>query len=272
MLLSANCKINIGLDITARRADGFHEISTLMYPVRGLADTVELTPVQGPDAVFTATGLPVDCEPERNLCLRAYRLMQREYGIGAVRIHLHKVVPFGAGLGGGSSDAAAVILGLSELFGLGLDAGRMEGLAARLGSDIPFFVRNVPAIATGRGEVLTPYSLDLRGYWLVIVKPPFGVGTAEAYRGVTPHLPARSLADRLAGGVARWRGEVANDFEPTVFAAHPQLAALKEELYNIGAVYASLSGSGSALFGLFDREPGMLDGWGDLFVYQSYIG
>ena len=268
MIIAANCKINIGLDITARRPDGFHEIATLMYPVRGLADTLEIVPVAGDKAIFETSGLAIDCDPAQNLCLRAYRLMRDEFGVGAVRIHLHKKVPFGAGLGGGSSDAAAVIRGVAELFDLGLEESRMECLAARLGSDVPFFVRNVPALATGRGEILTPYAVDLSGYRLVIVKPPFGVGTAEAYRGVVPHTPARPLIERLQSPLATWRTEIVNAFEPTVFAAHPRLETIKQTLYDQGAVYAAMSGSGSAVYGIFAQGPnGSLD-MGDLFVYQ----
>lgn len=271
MILFPNSKINIGLDILRRRDDGFHDIETLMYPVSGLCDILELVP-SAAATEFSASGLAVDCPPEKNLCLRAYELMKQRYNIGAVRIHLHKMVPFGAGLGGGSSDAAFVIKGLNSLFELGLDAPEMEAVAAELGSDTAFFIRNVPQMSRGRGEVLAESQVSLAGMKLVIVKPPFGVSTAEAYGGVVPSVPAEPLEERLLSAPQDWRGKIVNDFERHIFAAYPRLADIKRELYAQGAVYAAMSGSGSALYGIFGAEAEVDSApFGDAFVYQQVM-
>ena len=228
MKLRANCKINIGLDVLRRRADGFHDVSTVMVPVRELYDRLEIEPAIETELV--QLGLPVDCPPEDNICLRAWRLMHERYGAGPVRIVLDKRVPYGAGLGGGSADATAVVQGGDALFGLRLAEAELIDCAAALGSDTAFFVRNAPQLCTGRGEVMRPVKPAFGGYTLLIVKPDEAVSTREAYAGVRPAVPAESH----------------------VFAAHPRLAVLKESLLKAGAVYAAMSGSGSALFGLFD--------------------
>lgn len=281
MILRANCKINLGLDILRRRADGYHDLETVMFPVRGLYDEVEvvrtdvretsgdcmssgrreaggvssaagvsgLTELCG--VAFLAEGLAVDCTPEENICLKAYRLMRRRYGVEGVRIRLVKRVPFGAGLGGGSSDGTAVLLALNELFALGLSEAELVECAAELGSDTAFFVRNTPQLCTGRGELMEPFAVDLHGMTLVIIKPDEGVSTREAYAGVRPRVPETSLAERLRRPVAEWQGLITNDFEEHILSAHPAIRAAKERLLAEGAVYASMSGSGSAVFALF---------------------
>lgn len=253
MELKANCKINIGLDVLRRRADGFHELSTVMAPVRELYDVVTVERSEQMD--FIQQGIVVDCPMEKNLCVKAARLMQQRYGVGNVTITLDKRVPFGAGLGGGSSDATAVIVAMNDIFNLNLSEEELIDAAAALGSDTAFFVRNTPQICTGRGEVMTPISLSLDGLWLVVVKPEEGVSTAEAYGGVKPAVPAISLEESLQLPVEQWQGRVKNDFEPHIFEAHPAIASLKQMLLSAGAVYASMSGSGSALFGLFRERP-----------------
>ena len=253
MELKANCKINIGLDVLRRRADGFHELSTVMAPVRELYDVVTVERSEQMD--FIQQGIVVDCPMEKNLCIKATRLMQQRYGVGNVTITLDKRVPFGAGLGGGSSDATAVIVAMNDIFNLNLSEEELIDAAAALGSDTAFFVRNTPQICTGRGEVMTPISLPLDGLWLVVVKPEEGVSTAEAYGGVKPAMPAISLDESLQLPVEQWQGRVKNDFEPHIFEAHPAIASLKQMLLSAGAVYASMSGSGSALFGLFRKRP-----------------
>lgn len=253
MELKANCKINIGLDVLRRRADGFHELSTVMAPVRELYDVVTVERSEQMD--FIQQGIVVDCPMEKNLCVKAARLMQQRYGVGNVTITLDKRVPFGAGLGGGSSDATAVIVAMNDIFNLNLSEEELIDAAAALGSDTAFFVRNTPQICTGRGEVMTPISLPLDGLWLVVVKPEEGVSTAEAYGGVKPAMPAISLDESLQLPVEQWQGRVKNDFEPHIFEAHPAIASLKQMLLSAGAVYASMSGSGSALFGLFRKRP-----------------
>lgn len=252
MIVRANCKINLGLDILRRRADGYHEVETAMFPVRELFDEVEVTHRASGGVGFRAEGLAVDCSADDNLCIRAFRLMRERYGVDGVDIRLDKRVPFGAGLGGGSSDATAVVLALDELFALRLPEEELTACAAALGSDTPFFVRNVPQLCTGRGEIMSPVPLDLGGLWLVIVKPAESVSTREAYAGVRPRVPEVPLVERLRRPVGEWQGTVVNAFEPSVFAAHPAVGAVKERLLAAGALYASMSGSGSALFGLFD--------------------
>lgn len=254
MIIEANCKINLGLDILRRRADGFHDIETVMFPVRGLFDTVEVVRTGESGAAFSADGLAVDCDPADNLCLRAFRSMHDRYGVDGVHIRLTKRVPFGAGLGGGSSDATAVIRALDALFELHLDEAELVDCAATLGSDTAFFVRNTPQLCTGRGEIMTPCAVSLAGMTLVIVKPDEGVSTREAYAGVAPRIPAVPLAERLQRPVAEWQATVANAFEPSVFAAHPAIREVKKRLLAAGAVYAAMSGSGSAVFALFDTR------------------
>lgn len=252
MVLHANCKINLGLDVLRRRGDGYHELSTVMFPVRGLYDEVEVTRTAEPGVRFRNEGLAVDCAPGENICLKAFRLMQERYGVDGVEIRLDKRVPFGAGLGGGSSDGTAVLLAIDTLFGLRLAEAELISLAAELGSDTAFFVRNTPQLCSGRGEVMEPCPIDLAGMTLVILKPAEGVSTREAYAGVRPHVPAVPLAERLRLPVAAWQGVVTNDFEPHIFAAHPAIRDARDRLLAAGAVYASMSGSGSAVFGLFD--------------------
>lgn len=254
MILHANCKINIGLDILCRRDDGFHDLETVMVPVLGLYDIIEVERSEG-ESHFVQRGLTVDCAVEDNLCMKAVRLMQRLYGAGEVCVVLDKRVPFGAGLGGGSSDATAVMVAMNDIFALGLSEEQLVEAAAMIGSDTAFFVRNTPQLCTGRGEIMRPIDLPLQGLWLAIAKPDEGVSTKEAYSGVKPATPAVRLADALRRPIAQWRECVKNDFEPHIFAVHPSIASLKSAMYEAGAVYASMSGSGSAVFGLFENEP-----------------
>ena len=253
MILRANCKINIGLDVVRRREDGYRDISTVMYPVRGLYDVLEITadPTRESGIELIQKGLTVDCPADKNICSKAYGLMRERYGIGAVRVVLDKRIPFGAGLGGGSADGTAVIMAVNEIFQLYLTESELIECAAALGSDTAFFVRNTPQLCEGRGEVMTPAELSLDGLWLVVAKPDEGVSTAEAYAGVTPAEPAEPLTVRLRRPVCEWSGSVKNDFEESVFAAHPRIAELKASLLAQGAIYASMSGSGSSCFGLF---------------------
>lgn len=254
MKIRANCKINLGLDILRRREDGYHDLETVMIPVFGLADELLVERVVGDGVLFENRGLAVDCPADKNLCLKAFRLMQARYGIEGVHIVLEKRIPFGAGLGGGSSDATMTLVALNELFDLHLDEATLIGLAAELGSDTAFFVRNRPQLCTGRGERMEPIDLDLQGLWLVLVKPDEGVSTREAYAGVRPALPAVALRERICRPLGEWQECIKNDFEPHIFAAHPRLAAIKAELLAAGACYAAMSGSGSTIFGLFDDE------------------
>lgn len=254
MRVNANCKINLGLDVLRRREDGFHELETVMYPVCGLYDIIDIEPCEGEDAIFVNAGIEVDCPADNNICIKAWRLMRERYAIGAVRIVLDKRTPFGAGLGGGSSDATAVICALNEIFALGLSEEELVSLAAELGSDTAFFVHNTPQLCTGRGEIMEPIDLSLRGKWLVLVKPDEGVSTREAYAGISPFVPENTLRERIAAPVEQWQLLLKNDFEPHIFEAHPLIGEIKEWLLSQGALFASMSGSGSAVFGLFEGE------------------
>lgn len=254
MILKANCKINIGLNVLRRREDGFHDVETVMLPVPGLCDTVEAVKNGLPHSRLEIKGLDIDCDPQENICMKAARLMAELYGTGGVDITLDKRIPFGAGLGGGSADGVAVVKAIDSLYNLNLTEEALTDVAARLGSDTAFFVRNTPQLCSGRGEITTPIAINLQGYTLVVAKPDEGVSTREAYAGITPAIPQLPLAEAVARPVGEWQGVVKNDFEASVFPAHPAIAELKERMLAQGAVYASMSGSGSAVFGLFEGD------------------
>lgn len=251
MIKFCNSKINIGLDIVARRPDGYHDIVTAMLPI-GWGDILEIVPSAGSESRLVVTGRPIDCPPDKNLVMKAYRALCAEVELPAVDIYLRKIVPDGAGLGGGSSDAAHTLLALNELFELGLSSDRLAAIAAGIGADCPFFIYGLPMLATGIGVDLTPVDVPgVDSLVVVVVKPPVSVPTAAAYRGVVPCVPVERLDALLSLPVERWRGRVKNDFETSVFGAYPLIAEVKDEMYAAGAVYASMSGSGSAVYGLF---------------------
>lgn len=253
MIKNSHCKINLALSVLGRRADGFSEIETVMLPVRGIWDTVW---IERADAFsFSTSGIAVDCAADDNLCVRAWRLMQQTYNLPPVAIRLHKTIPFGAGLGAGSANAAAVVELCNELFDLQLTIEQMRNLAAQLGSDTPFFIAPQPMVARGRGELLTPIEVSLKGWWLALVKPDAGVSTAEAYRSVVPHLPTTMPSDAVGRPIEEWNRVCVNDFEQPIFEKIPLLAAIKAELYAAGATFALMSGSGSTVYGLFDQKP-----------------
>lgn len=271
MIIRANCKINLGLFVTRKREDGYHELETVMLPVRGLYDVVEVERMAVEGVQFEGLGIEVDCPADKNLCVRAARLMQERYGVGGISIKLDKRVPFGAGLGGGSSDATAVIVAVNEIYSLGLDKPTLASLASELGSDTPFFVYNTPQLCTGRGEIMTSADVDLRGLWLAVAKPlNEGVSTKEAYSGIKPKMPAESLTELLRRDIGEWQGSVLNDFEPHIFAVHPSIKMLKQRMLDAGAAYAAMSGSGSAVFGLFNEKP-MLELGSDTFLHIEHI-
>ncbi len=237
----------------ARRADGYHDIETLMVPIP-LNDILEVIPSSDDSVVFTSSGLTVDSKPEENLCVHVWRAMRARYGIPGVRIHLHKKIPVGAGLGGGSADAAFTVRMLNELFSLGLTTEELEENALHAGSDCPFFIRTRIALATGRGEVLTPLEVQISGLRLVVVKPSFKVSTAMAYQHVKPNSQRTPLKKLLALPVSHWKDTVFNDFEEMVLDQFPEAAHIKQVFYEKGALYAQMSGSGSAFFALFEGE------------------
>ena len=252
--IKTGCKINLGLNIIERRPDGYHNIETIFYPVP-LFDELTIREGDGAD-VLTLGGNPLDGEVQDNLVLKAVRLLRQEgYPIPPLNIDLRKVIPSGAGLGGGSSDAACMVRVLSELFDLSLSENRMQELVGKLGADCPFFINPQPLFAEGVGDIFTPISLNLSGWYLMLVKSEVHVSTREAYAGVRPHKPAYSLLETAKLPVGMWEGRMVNDFEENIFANHPLLCEIKEELYSQGAAYASMSGSGSTIFGLFRSRP-----------------
>lgn len=249
-------KINIGLNVLRRRADGYHDIDTLFYPVDAYHDTLEILPAEefSIDVRLAEGDLPVDWDPQNDLCAKAYRLMQERYGIAPVSIRLLKAIPVGAGLGGGSSDCAATIKVLDEIFALHLPTSELESLAGSLGADCAFFIRNIAQWGSGKGEILSPADIDLSDYEIRVVVPDGeSVSTREAYSGIVPCEPEVNLHDALARPISEWKGSVKNDFETSVFPSHPRIAELKEQLYRDGALYASMTGSGSAVFGIFGK-------------------
>ncbi|MCD7962661.1 MAG: 4-(cytidine 5'-diphospho)-2-C-methyl-D-erythritol kinase [Rikenellaceae bacterium] len=255
MISFPNCKINLGLNVISKRKDGYHNIETCMVPVYGLKDVVEIIRSKNDGVDFTTSGKTIDCPSEKNICVKAYRLIQEKFGIGGVKMHLHKNIPFGAGLGGGSADAVAVIKLLNEIYGLGMDTGMTRKLSLMLGSDTAFFVENVPAVCYGRGDITEKISLDLTGYFLVLVKPDVSVSTAEAYGSIDLKKTNKPVAEILRNGIDTWEYNLVNDFEDYVFSKYPELEDIKSQLYDAGAVYASMSGSGSAIYGLFETKP-----------------
>ena len=251
-----NCKINLGLHVVRKRADGYHDLETIFLPVHDLCDELEITPTEGSATVVRQEGIVLDNAPDDNLCMKAYRLLQEEFGIPPVEILLRKNIPFGAGLGGGSSDAAFTLKMLNDMFSLGLSVDDLEQRAARLGADCAFFIQNRPAYATGIGDQLEPLDIDLSSYRIVIEIPPNEhVSTREAYAGL--HLQSGNRPDlrqAVRQPVSQWRDIIVNDFEASVFPAHPAIAALKEDMYRRGALYACMTGSGAAVFGLFPNQ------------------
>ena len=251
MKLSPNCKINIGLRVVRKREDGYHDLETIFYPVYGLHDELEVEIAD--EFAFLQDGIEVDCLPTDNLIYKVYQRMQEHFPqIGNVRIRFKKNIPFGAGLGGGSSDAAHMAIALNELFQLGLTQKQLAEEVRPLGADCPFFIYNTPCYAEGIGDKLTPISLDLSGMRLVMIKPDCGVSTKEAYAGIKPK-GSSELFKVVQNGSELFK-EATNDFEDTVFVAHPEIAEIKQRLLDAGAVYAAMSGSGSTVFGLFEHD------------------
>ncbi|HYF30620.1 MAG TPA: 4-(cytidine 5'-diphospho)-2-C-methyl-D-erythritol kinase [Chitinophagaceae bacterium] len=255
MIIFSNCKINLGLRVVRKRADGYHELETVFYPVP-FHDIIEVMRPQQPEMSFTMSGLSIEGAPEQNLCMKAYALLQRSHELPPIQLHLHKTIPTGAGLGGGSANAAHTLLLLNKKFNLNLSSGQLLDLALQLGSDCPFFIVNKPCIASGRGELLQTIDLDhLQQYTLVIVHPGIHISTAWAFSQVTPGNNGHPVHEAISLTIENWRDRLVNDFEGPVFRTYPAIAAIKQSLYERGAIYASMSGSGSAVFGLFEAVP-----------------
>ena len=253
MKLYPNCKINIGLRVVRKREDGYHDLETIFYPVHGLHDELEVEPIANSlsPITFIQEGIAVDCKAEDNLIVKCYMRMREKYPqIGSVRVRFKKNIPFGAGLGGGSSDAAHMAIALNEIFSLGLTKEQLAQEVRPLGADCPFFIYNSPCYAEGIGDQLSPIPLNLSGLRLVMVKPHCGVSTKEAYAGIRPK--GSMVKEFRSLGVKELFAVAENDFEETIFKIHPEIAQIKQRLLDAGAVYAAMSGSGSTVFGLFE--------------------
>jgi 4-diphosphocytidyl-2-C-methyl-D-erythritol kinase len=263
------CKINLGLNILSKRADGYHNLETCFYPIPW-TDILEVIPAE--QFAFTQTGHFIPGNEGDNLCIKAYELLRKEHDLPPVEIHLHKIIPMGAGLGGGSSDAAHTLRLLNTVFHLQQSPAQLAGYAAQLGSDCAFFTQDHPMLGEGRGEVLSATATSLQNKFIVLVKPDIHVSTAEAYAGITPRQPEQSLRIALTRyPIAEWQHEIKNDFERTVFEKHPLLRSVKEKLYASGALYASMSGSGAALFGIFDKPVDLQHGFPGMTVWSALI-
>ncbi len=269
MISFPNAKINLGLHITSKRKDGYHEIETCMVPIP-IYDALEM--ILDPKKMsWNSTGLPIPGEQKDNLILKAYQLMKKDFpDIPSLNIHLHKNIPMGAGLGGGSADGAFALKLMNNLFELHLDDFFLEEYAEKLGSDCPFFIENTPKIARGRGEILEPIFVDIKGTWIALINPGIHFGTKEAFAGVTPTPPKVKLEEVLADR-SRWKAELINDFESSIFKNHPEIAEIKEKMYSAGAYYSSMSGSGSSVFGLFEEKPEPIKLKESYFYFESML-
>lgn len=274
MITFPNAKINIGLNIVEKRADGFHNIESVFYPT-GLCDALEIienTAVAADRFTMTASGITIPGNINDNLCYYAYQAIAQDYALPAVSVHLHKHIPVGAGLGGGSADAAFFIRLLNDKFGLGLSWGEMHHYARQLGSDCSFFISNKPAFAEGKGDEYESLNLNLAGYYIALVYPNIHINTAKAYSGVKPGRPARSLEqDILSLPAEEWKNCIHNDFEDSIFPQFPEIKNIKEKLYAQGALYASMSGSGSALYGLFKEQTDLKKKFENYFVWEGEL-
>ena len=250
MIVYPNAKINIGLNVLEKQADGYHELSSVFYPVKDLCDILEIIP----STEFYRSSSGIKIPGEGNICTKAFEMLKQDFEIDNVKIHLHKQIPIGAGLGGGSADGAFMLKAMNLLFDLKLSAVQLEKYALQLGADCPFFIENIPKYVEGIGEKMQNIDLDLSAYELKFIFPELHISTAEAYVGITPEIPETNLLDLINQPTENWKTKVKNDFEESIFLKHPELRELKEQLYKEGAIYASMSGSGSVLYGVFGRR------------------
>ena len=264
MILFPPCKINIGLHVLNKRNDGFHALDTLMYPI-SIYDILEV--IKSDVFEFSSSGITIPGEQQMNICVKAYQLMVQEYRISPVKIHLHKVIPMGGGLGGGSSDGTYTLLAINDLFGLNLSVNRLQELAAVLGSDCPFFVSASPQVATGRGEFLTPVDFRLKGMYLYMVNLGIHVSTAEAFSNVPFYTKQSSIVELIKEPFETIKNELVNSFETSVFVSYPVLQEIKSIFLQNGATYCAMSGSGSTMYGIFKTKPekGLFDNFALFF-------
>lgn len=268
MILFPNAKINLGLNIVSKRSDGYHNLETIFYPLP-IKDALEVIPSTDEKDSFIEAGLKVDAVAENNLVMKALRLLRQGYDIPPIEVHLLKKIPFGAGIGGGSADAAFMLKLLNDQFSLGINNERLVQLAAKLGADCPFFIYNRPMFATGIGEILEPVELSLDQYNLVLVKPDIHVSTKDAFALVKPQYPEISLKAIVKRPIKEWKGLMYNDFEKSIFPQYSEIETIKEKLYALGAVYASMSGSGSSVYAIFNGEADIKGEFNGCYVWEE---
>ncbi len=252
MIAFPNCKINLGLNIISKRDDNFHNLETVFFPL-SFYDIVEILPSKDNFTHLKVTGFAA-ADPSDNLCIKAFNLLKKEWSLPEVDIHLHKAIPSGAGLGGGSADASIILRLIDKKFSLNVPLKKLQEYALELGSDCPFFLINNPCLATGRGEQLEQIELSLSGYKVLLIHPCIHINTGEAFKEINPSLPQKKIKEIIQQPVPTWKGELINDFEKPVFKKYPGIKKIKDELYANGAVYASLSGSGSTVYGIFNND------------------
>ena len=273
MICFPNAKINIGLRVTGKRPDGYHNIESILYPI-GLTDMLEISEqekIYGKGISLVTTGIKIDSPPEENLVFRTTELLRKEYSIPPLDIHLHKLIPTGSGLGGGSSDTSFLLRILNENFNIGITEEKLHAIASDIGSDCPFFLNNSSAFISGRGEKIQRIFLDLSRFYLVVVYPDIYIDTGLAYSQITPSKPGLSLKKLIKYPVSQWKENIFNDFEKPVFLEFPHIKKIKEKLYRMGAIYSSLTGSGSAVYGLFDEKTETDGQFGHYLVWQERL-
>jgi len=261
MVVFPYIKLNLGLNVLRKRDDGYHELETCFIDVNGCCDVLEVVAAKDSVSTLSTFGLPIDSPTEDNLVMKAYRILEEKHGLPAVEMALLKNIPAGSGVGAGSSDASHALLALNNLFDLRLSRDQLATYALKLGSDCPYFIYGGKMLGKGRGEQLSPLELDLNACWVKVLFPGLHVSTKQAFAGLTPSMPSLSIANLLAKNRLAWKDELKNDFEPSVFALHPLLKEQKAALYDEGAFYASMSGSGSTMYGLFESMPSTDLGW-----------
>ncbi len=269
MISFPNCKINLGLYIEQKRDDGFHNIKTIFYPI-SLCDALEIVVSQN-TTEMSISGIPVECDLQSNLCMKAYESVKKDFGLPPVKIHLHKAIPNGAGLGGGSSDAAFTIKLLNNLFSLSLSNNIMEKYASELGSDCAFFINNSTVIASGKGNVFEDIPLAFNGFSVIIIKPPIHVSTSVAYQFAEPRNETVDIKTLINQPISKWKDSLINDFEKSVFKKFPEIEDIKARLYQNGAEYAAMSGSGSSVFGIFKKDIPKMNFPENYFVWKGLM-
>lgn len=270
MIVFPNCKINLGLNIVEKRKDGFHNIESVFYPVQ-LCDILEIVEQEENGTEFSSSGIPVPGGAKDNLCVRAYNLMKKNHDLRGIKIHLHKIIPIGAGLGGGSADAAFFLKMLNDKFGLWMPWDEVHDYANKLGSDCSFFISNKPSFVFGRGDEFENIDLDLSNHHIFLIYPNIHVDTADAYSGINPKKSSSNLKEDIFLPMEEWKNKIKNDFEENVFRKHPEIKKIKEKLYSLGAIYSSMSGSGSTVYGIFKNKTDLKKEFPNCFVWKGKL-